>query len=92
MRKIETKLLLTSLLIYISTLASAQFIDNYGFRAGIGLSNQYWEFENQSLIEYAIGKENRHGILVYINAEKYFNKNLAIRTEFGYNQKGFPAI
>jgi hypothetical protein len=75
------------LLLYHFT--SAQFIDNFGMRIGMGLSNQYWSYENDQFSELSAWKDPMPGLMVYLNAEKDLNNYFSIRPEIGYIQKGF---
>ena len=81
-----TLILLTCCIYQIS---NAKLIDNYGLRVGIGLSNQYWNYENDMFSELSDWKQIKPGLTAYINVEKILNKYISLRPEFGYIQKGF---
>ena len=89
MKRIILKTTFFGIFLLISRIVSAQFIDNYGLRIGVGISNQYWEYKYDMFSNLSGWKENRLGPIIYLNAEKKIIKYLSIRTEFGYNQKGF---
>lgn len=76
-------------LFLISGVVNGQFIDNYGLRAGVGLSNQYWEYKFVGFENFSGWKEYKLGPIIYLNAEKKILEYFSIRTELGYNQKGF---
>ncbi|MCD4729982.1 MAG: PorT family protein [Bacteroidales bacterium] len=88
LKKIINKILILGLLLIFGGV-NGQFIDNFGLRAGIGLSNQYWEYKYVGFETFSGWKEYNLGPVIYINAEKEILKYLSIRTELGYNQKGF---
>jgi len=83
------KTLLFGLILIFYATAHGQFFDNYGLRIGAGLSNQYWEYKNEVFSDFSEWKENKLGLITYINAEKNINKYISIRPEIGYIQKGF---
>ncbi len=83
------KAVLVLIILFVSVFANAQFIDNYGFRIGAGLSNQYFEFKDSRFEDLSGWKENKLGLAIYINAEKKLNEHFSIRPELGYNQKGY---
>ncbi len=67
--------------------AYCQVVDHYGIRFGAGLSNQYWDYKNHP--NMSGWKKNNIGFVVYLNAEKEFNKHFSLKPEIGYIQKGF---
>ena len=83
------KVALIVIILFISVFVNAQFIDNYGFRTGTGLSSQYFEFKDARLDDLSEWKENKLGFVFYVNAEKKLNKYFSIRPEIGYIQKGY---
>ena len=73
-------------MIFIVKLSSSQFIDRYGINVGASYSTQIW---NYKLISGDADIGYKFGPMAFIQAEKDFGNNLALRTEFGYVQKGF---
>ena len=74
------------LFLLISTLTKAQFIDNYGFRLGIGLSNQYWNLKGME--DFSDWKTNKTGFIGQFMIEKKINNYIAFRPAIGYTQYG----
>lgn len=67
--------------------ASAQWLDHYGLKVGMGLANQYWDYP--IVPELTKWRDTRTGFAAYVNAEKRFGKIFVLRPELGYVQKGF---
>ena len=83
------KVVIIGIILSISVFVNAQVIDNYGFRVGLGLSSQYFEYKDAGLEDLSGRKENKLGFAFYVNAEKKINKYFSIRPEIGYIQKGY---
>ena len=87
MRKIK-KLALVGFLSLMCGFVNSQIIDNYGIRIGLGLSNQYWNYNN--LFPNLQGwRDLKSGYNIQIECEKSINHNLSIKPSIGYFQKGF---
>ena len=65
-----TKIELFGLIMLVSSMVNAQFIDSYGLRIGGGLSNQYWEYKNDIISYLSKWKNYKLRLAIYINAEK----------------------
>ena len=65
----------------------AQIFDKYGLNIGTSYSTQKWDYKlipvNTSYIDYKVG------FVAFVFAERKINKNLSVRPEIGYIQKGF---
>ncbi|MBN2730589.1 MAG: PorT family protein [Bacteroidales bacterium] len=70
----------------IATISHSQIIDRYGINIGTSYSTQIWDYK---LVNVDSDNEYKFGFLAFLQAEKDFGKLLALRTEFGYIQKGF---
>ncbi len=80
------KLLLIFTLILATKLSHSQIIDRYGFNTGLSYSTQTWDYK---LISFDSDNKYKFGFQAFLQAEKDFGDFLALRTEFGYIQKGF---
>lgn len=83
----KEKILIIILLSIISKFAVAQIFDKYGFNVGTSYSNQLWNYKLISVDNP--NKEYKIGLSVFLSAERKINKQLSIRPEIGYVQKGF---
>ncbi|QQS50970.1 MAG: PorT family protein [Bacteroidota bacterium] len=70
----------------IGKLSYSQIIDRYGINVGTSYSTQIWDYK---LVNVDSDNEYKFGLQAFLQAEKDFGKLLALRTEFGYIQKGF---
>lgn len=82
------KITLTLLVLTVYLISNAQFIDNYGIKIGVGLSNQYWGYETM-FADLSGWKKTKIGFTGQVYAEKYFGKYISLRPAIGYTQKGF---
>lgn len=71
----------------ICVITSAQIIDNYGIKIGMGLSNQYWKFKAFS--DLSDWNDYKIGFTGQLYVEKYIGKNITLRPVMGYIQKGY---
>lgn len=85
------KIILFGAIFTTMTIANAQIIERYGLRIGGGMSNQYWDFTNDSYTSYSQWEENKFGLSFYFNAEKKISKFFSMRPEIGYQQSGFSS-
>ncbi|MHB9141243.1 MAG: outer membrane beta-barrel protein [Paludibacter sp.] len=83
----KKKILIIILLSIISKFGAAQIFDKYGFYIGTSYSNQLWDYKLISVDNP--NKEYKIGLSVFLSAERKINKQLSIRPEIGYIQKGF---
>ena len=83
----KEKIFIIILLSIISKFGAAQFFDKYGFSIGTSYSNQLWDHKLISVDNP--NKEYKIGLSVFLSAERKINKQLSIRPEIGYIQKGF---
>jgi hypothetical protein len=81
------KILIIILLSFVSKFGAAQIFDKYGFNIGTSYSNQLWDYKLISVDNP--NKEYKVGLSVFLSAERKINKQLSIRPEIGYIQKGF---
>ena len=82
----KQKLVFILALTFITKLSSSQLIDRYGLNIGTSYSTQTWDYK---IIQIESDNEYKFGIQAFLQAEKDFGDLLALRTEFGYIQKGF---
>lgn len=82
----KQRLIITFTLLFIASLAHGQIIDRYGINIGVSYSTQVWDYK---LISPDSDKDNKVGFMAFVQAEKDLGNILALRTEFGYIQKGF---
>lgn len=87
--KKEIKTLLLGIFLTVYGLANAQFIDKYGVRVGGGLSNIYWNYEDERFSSLSGWDDNKLGVSIFADAEKEINRFVSIRPAIGYIQKGF---
>ncbi len=80
------RLVLILALTLIGKLSHSQLIDRYGINVGTSYSIQIWD---NKLVNVDSDNEYKFGLQAFFQAEKDFGKLLALRTEFGYIQKGF---
>ena len=83
------KTILSGLILISCITAIGQFIDNYGIKIGVGLSNQYWKYKNDRFSYLSGWNDNRTGLIGQVYAEKNFGRYLSFRPTTGYIQKGF---
>ncbi len=83
------KIALLGLISIISIQINGQFIDNYGLKVGAGLSNQYWGYKNDGVLNLSGWNDNKIGFIGQVYAEKNIGKYLSFRPALGYIQKGF---
>lgn len=83
------KTMLSVLIILFCITAEGQFIDNYGFKTGAGLSNQYWRYKNDPFSGSSGWNDYRTGFIGQVYAEKNLGRYLSFRPAIGYIQKGF---
>lgn len=86
--KMTKKITLTLLFLTVYLVSNAQFIDNYGIKIGVGLSNQYWEYETM-YSDLSGWEKNKLGFTGQVYAEKNVGKYISLRPAIGYTQKGF---
>jgi len=84
-----TKKIIIALIIIIPVTIKGQFIDCYGIKTGLGLSNQYWNYKDPTFSDFSDWKDSKVAFLGQFNAEKEIGKNFAIRIALGYIQKGY---
>lgn len=83
------KTMLSGLIILFCITAEGQFIDNYGFKTGAGLSNQYWRYKDESFSGLSGWNDYRTGFIGQVYVEKNLGRFLSFRPAIGYIQKGF---
>ena len=83
------KIILPGLISILCMTASGQFLDKYGLRIGMGLSNQYWHYKNEMVSNLSGWKDNKTGFIGQVYAEKDFGRYFSFRPALGYIQKGF---
>ncbi len=83
------KIILIGVISILFISVHAQFIDNYGIKLGVGLSNQYWQYKNDMFSHLSEWNENKTGVIGQIYAEKKIGKHLSFQPAIGYIQKGF---
>lgn len=69
--------------------SSAQIFDNYGFRTGLGVSNEYWDYTYGFQDPLDSWQDRKMGLAAHFYGEKKFNDFVLLRPELGYIQKGF---
>lgn len=82
----KQRLVLIFAFILIAKLSHSQIIDRYGINIGTSYSTQIWDYK---LVPVDSDNEYKFGVQAFFQAEKDFGNLLALRTEFGYIQKGF---
>ena len=82
----KQKLVFILALTLIAKLSHSQIIDRYGINVGTSYSTQIWDYK---LINVDSDNEYKFGFQAFLQVEKDFGELLALRTEFGYIQKGF---
>jgi hypothetical protein len=82
----KQRLLFFIVFILVATLSPSQIIDRYGINVGTSYSTQIWDYK---LVPIDSDNEYKFGFQAFLQAEKDFGNFLALRTEFGYIQKGF---
>lgn len=82
----KQRLLLIFVFILVTTLSHSQIIDRYGINIGTSYSTQIWDYK---LVSIDSDNEYKFGFQAFLQAEKDFGNFFALRTEFGYIQKGF---
>lgn len=82
----KQKLVFILALTLIAKLSHSQIIDRYGINVGTSYSTQIWDYK---LVNVDSDNEYKFGFQAFLQAEKDFGELLALRTEFGYIQKGF---
>ena len=82
----KQRLVLILALTLIAKLSHSQVIDRYGINIGASYSTQIWDYK---LISVDSDNEYKFGLQAFLQSEKDFGDFLALRTEFGYIQKGF---
>lgn len=82
----KQKLVLFITLILMTKILHSQIIDRYGINFGTSYSTQIWDYK---LIDVDMDYKYKFGLQAFLQAEKDFGNLLAMRTEFGYIQKGF---
>lgn len=80
------RLVLIFAFILTANLSHSQIIDRYGINIGTSYSTQIWDFK---LMPVDSDSKYKFGVQAFLQAEKDFGNLLALRTEFGYIQKGF---
>lgn len=73
-------------MVLLANLSYSQLIDRYGINIGATYSTQIWDYK---LVPIDSDNEYKFGLQAFLQAEKDFGNILAVRTEFGYLQKGF---
>jgi hypothetical protein len=63
--------------------------NQFGLRAGAGISNQHWEYKQEAVSYLSGWKENKTGWALNVFTVRKLNAFLSIRPEIGYLQKGF---
>ena len=82
----KQRLVFILVLILIAKFSHSQIIDRYGINIGTSYSTQIW---NYKLVNVDSDNEYKIGLQAFLQSEKDFGNLLALRTEFGYIQKGF---
>jgi len=82
----KQRLVLIFAFILLAKLSHSQIIDRYGINIGTSYSTQIWDYK---LVPVDSDNEYKFGFQAFLQAEKDFGNLLALRTEFGYIQKGF---
>ncbi len=76
-------------LMFVFTSSQAQIIRGYGLKVGTTISNQEWEYSQESGLSYAsFNTDNRIGINIGVFAEILDMPFVSIVTEVNYIQKG----
>lgn len=82
----KQRLIIILALILMANMAHSQVIDRYGINIGTSYASQIWDYK---LIPIDPQIDYKVGLMAFIQAEKDLGNILALRTEFGYIQKGF---
>jgi hypothetical protein len=82
----KQRLVLILALTLMTKLTHSQIIDRYGINIGTSYSTQIWDYK---LVPVDSDNEYKFGFQAFLQTEKDFGNLLALRTEFGYIQKGF---
>jgi hypothetical protein len=83
---------LFAVLFIFPALLSAQTIDNYGLRTGVGFSahSRFDAYDsNGNTIEEAYRTPFKMNFAIYAYAEKKLNEHFSFKPELGYTRKGF---
>ena len=82
----KQRLLLIFALILTAKFSHCQIIDRYGVNIGASYSTQIWDYK---LASVDFDNKYKFGFQAFFQTEKDFGNRFALRTEFGYIQKGF---
>ena len=82
----KQRLVFTLALTFLVKFSYCQIIDRYGINIGTSYSTQIWDYK---LVPVDPENEYKFGFQVFLQTEKDFGNIIALRTEFGYLQKGF---
>jgi len=80
------QLTFTLALIFMAIFCHSQIIDRYGINIGTSYTTQIWDYKLVSVDEE---HDYKLGLQAFIQVEKDLGDLFALRTEFGYIQKGF---
>lgn len=69
--------------------AMGQFIDHYGIRGGMGLSNHHWKYKKGTFSHLTGWKKNKTGLTVHGFAERKLSRRFSLRSSAGYSRKGY---
>lgn len=82
----KQRLVLIIVLTFVAKLSYSQIIDRYGVNVGASYATQIWDYK---LVNVDSDNGYKFGLQAFLQAEKDLGDFLALRTEFGYIQKGF---
>lgn len=82
----KQRLVLILALTLIAKLSHSQIIDRYGINIGTSYSTQIWDYKSANIDS---DHNYKFGLQAFLQGEKDFGDHFALRTEFGYIQKGF---